>query len=175
MEAKLCFIGQGLMENHSGLIVDTRLTRVSGHAERLAALDTVGYVANRLCAITLAVDRGDDAADFVEELRGMNVRPQVAQNISGRRSAIDRRTRRHLGYAKSQRMRKRIEEAFGWIKTIAGLRKTKLRGLANVARNRAAIYRSQRLISGRGWSANLVKRGAQRRHLVGLSGRPRRC
>jgi hypothetical protein len=113
MEAKLCFIGQGLMENRSGLIVDTRLTRVSGHAERLAALDMVGHLANRPCAITLAADRGDDAADFVEELRGMNVRPHVAQNISRRRSAIDRRTTRHLGYAKSQRMRKRIGKAFG--------------------------------------------------------------
>lgn len=125
MEAKLCFIGQGLMENRSGLIIAARLTRVSGHAERLAALDMVGHVANRPCVITLAADRGYDAADFVKELRGRNVRPQAAQNISGRRSAIDRRTTRHPGYAKSQRMRKRIDEAFGWIKTVAGLRKTK--------------------------------------------------
>lgn len=132
MEARLCFIGHGLMENRSGLIVDARLTRVSGHAERLAALDMVQRVADRPCAVTLAADRGYDTADFVEELRGMNVRPHVAQNISGRRSAIDGRTTRHPGYAKSQRVRKRIEEAFGWIKTIAGLRQTKLRGLAKV-------------------------------------------
>ena len=84
------------------------------------------------CAITLGADRGYDAADFVEELRTLKVRPHVAQNVSGRRSAIDRRTTRHAGYAASQRIRKRIEEAFGWIKTIAGLRKTKLRGLAKV-------------------------------------------
>jgi transposase len=132
MEARLCFIGHGLMENCSGLIVDARLTRVSGHAERLAALDMVQHVADRPCAVTLGADRGYDAADFVEELRGINVRPHVAQNSSGRRSAIDKRTTRHSGYAKSQRIRKRIEEAFGWIKTVAGLRQTKLRGLPKV-------------------------------------------
>jgi transposase len=132
MEAKLCFIGHGLMENRSGLIVDARLTRVSGHAERLAALEMVQNVADHPCAITLGADRGYDAADFVEELRTLNVRPHVAQNTSGRRSAIDKRTTRHPGYGKSQRVRKRIEEAFGWIKTVAGLRKTKLRGLAKV-------------------------------------------
>jgi len=132
MEARLCFIGHGLMENRSGLIVDARLTRVSGHAERLAALDMVQHVADRPCAVTLGADRGYDAADFVEELRGINVRPHVAQNSSGRRSAIDRRTTRHPGYAESQRIRKRIEEAFGWIKGVGGLRQTKLRGLAKV-------------------------------------------
>ena len=122
MEAKLCFIGHGLMEN------DARLTRVSGHAERLAAIDMVQHWADRPRAITLGADKGYDAADFVEELRGMNVRPHVAQNTSGRRSAIDKRTTRHPGYAKSQRIRKRIEEAFGWIKGVGGLRQTKLRG-----------------------------------------------
>jgi len=132
MEAKLCFIGHGLMENRSGLIVDARLTRVSGHAERLAALEMIEPFADRPGAITLGTDRGYDAADFVEELRTLNVRPHVARNTSGRRSAIDGRTTRHAGYAASQRIRKRIEEAFGWIKTVAGLRKTKLRGLANV-------------------------------------------
>jgi transposase len=132
MEAKLCFIGHGLMENRSGLIVGARLTRVSGHAERLAALDMIQGVADRPVAITLGADKGYDAADFVEELRAMNVRPHVAQNTSGRRSAIDKRTTRHPGYAASQRIRKRIEEAFGWTKMIAGMRKTKLRGLSKV-------------------------------------------
>ena len=132
MEAKLCFIGHGLMENRSGLIVDARLTRVSGHAERLAALDMIERFADRPRAVTLGADKGYDAADFVEELRTINVRPHVARNTSGRRSAIDRRTTRHPGYAASQRVRKRIEEAFGWIKTVAGLRKTKLRGLPKV-------------------------------------------
>ncbi|MBO0719077.1 MAG: IS5 family transposase [Rhizobiales bacterium] len=132
MEAILCFIGHGLMENRSGLLIDSRLTRVSGHAERLAALDMVQHRADRPRAVTLGADRAYDAGDFIEELRTMNVRPHVAQNTSGRRSAIDRRTTRHPGYAASQRIRKRIEEAFGWIKSVAGLRQTKLRGLAKV-------------------------------------------
>ncbi len=129
MEAKLCFIGHGLMENRSGLIVDTRLTRVSGHAERLAALEMIEPLAERSRAITLGADRGYDAADFVEELRTLNVRPHVAQNTSRRRSAIDGRTTRHRGYTTSQRIRKRVEEAFGWIKTVAGMRRITLRGL----------------------------------------------
>jgi transposase len=132
MEARLCFIGHGLMENRSGLIVGTRLTRVSGHAERLAALDLIAPHGDRPRAVTLGADKGYDAKDFVMELRELNVRPHVAQNSSGRRSAIDRRTTRHPGYAASQRLRKRIEEAFGWIKTVAGLRKTRFRGLARV-------------------------------------------
>src|SRR3981189_1821253 len=132
MEAKLCFISHGLMENRSGLIVDARLTCVSGHAERLAALDMIERFAARPRAVTIGADKGYDAADFVEELRTINVRPHVARNTSGRRSAIDRRTTRHPGYAASQRTRKRIEEAFGWIKVVAGLRKTKLRGLPKV-------------------------------------------
>ena len=132
MEARLCFLGHGLMENRSGLIVDARLTRVSGHAERLAALEMIEPHADRPGAITLGADRGYDAADFVEELRQLNVRPHVARNTNGRRSAIDGRTTRHASYAARQRIRKRIEEAFGWIKTVAGLRKTRLRGRAKV-------------------------------------------
>jgi transposase len=133
MEARLCYIGHGQMENRSGLLVDARLTLVSGHAERLAALDMIEPVAERPAAVTLGADKGHDAADFVEELRTLNVRPLVAQNTSGRRSAIDRRTTRHPGYAASQRIRKRIEEAFGCIKTVVGLRQTKLRGRAKLA------------------------------------------
>ncbi len=128
MEAKLCYIGHGLMENRSGLIVDTRLTLVSGHAERLAALEMIAPHADRPRAITLGADKGYDTADFVEELRTMNVRPHVARK--SRHSAIDGRTIRHAGYAASQRIRKRIEEAFGWIKTVAGLRKTRFIGRA---------------------------------------------
>jgi transposase len=132
MEARLCFIGHGLMENRSGLIVGTRLTRVSGHAERLAALDLIAPHGDRARAVTLGADKGYDAKDFVMELRERNVRPHVARNSSGRRSAIDRRTTRHSGYGASQRIRKRIEEAFGWLKTVAGLRKTRFCGLARV-------------------------------------------
>jgi IS5 family transposase len=132
MEAKLCFIGHGLMENRSGLIVDARLTRVSGHAERLAALEMIEAVAGRPRAVTLGADKGYDAAEFVEDLRALNVRPHVAQNTSRRRSAIDRRTTRHPGYVVSQCIRKRIEEAFGWMKTVGGLAQVKLRGLPKV-------------------------------------------
>jgi Transposase domain (DUF772)/Transposase DDE domain len=132
MEAKLCFIGHALMENRHGIFVDTRLTRVSGHAERLAGLDMIAPRADRPHAITLGGDKNFDTKDFVMELREINVTPHVAQNTS-RASAIDGRTTRHPGYAISQRVRKRIEEGFGWMKTVAGLRKTKYRGLEKVA------------------------------------------
>jgi transposase len=131
-EAKLCFIGHGLMENRSGLLVDACLSEADGHAERVAARHMIEPRADRPRPITLGGDKNFDTADFVNELRSMNVRPHVAQNTSGRRSAIDRRTTRHHGYAVSQRMRKRIEEAFGWIKTVAGQGKTKFRGVDRV-------------------------------------------
>ena len=132
MEARLCFIGHALMENRHGLFVDTRLTRVSGHAERLAALDMIAPHADRPNAITLGGDKGYDAADFVTELREINVTPHIARNTS-RRSAIDGRTSRHPGYAASLRIRKRIEEGFGWMETVADLHKTKYRGIEKVA------------------------------------------
>jgi len=88
--------------------------------------------ADRPQAITLGADKGYDAEDFVNELRSMKVTPHVTQNTSGRRSAIDGRTTRHGGYAVSLRIRKRIEESFGWIKTVAGQRKTRFRGIDRV-------------------------------------------
>jgi transposase len=127
-ETKLCFIGHGLMENRHGLLVDACLTLADGHAERVAALHMIEPRADRPTAITLGADKAYDAEDFVNELRSMNVTPHVAQNTSGRSSAIDGRTTRHSGYAVSQRIRKRIEEAFGWIKTIAGQEKSRFRG-----------------------------------------------
>ena len=84
--------------------------------------------ADRAQAITVGADKAYDAEDFVNELRSMNATPHVAQNTNGRSSAIDGRTTRHAGYAVSQRIRKRIEEAFGWMKTIGGQEKTKFRG-----------------------------------------------
>ena len=130
-EAKLCFLGHALMENRSGLLVGTCLTRADGHGERVAALALIEPHADRPHAITLGADKAFDAEDFVNELRTMKVTPHVAQNTA-RRSAIDRRTTRHPGYAASQRIRKRIEEAFGWIKTVAGQAKTRFRGLERV-------------------------------------------
>ena len=125
-------MGHALMENRNGLIVDALATRASGHAERLAALHLVEPHADRPQKVTLGGDKGFDTRDFVAELREINVTPHLAQNTSGRRSAIDGRTTRHPGYAVSQRIRKRIEEAFGWAKTVAGLRKARHRGLAKV-------------------------------------------
>jgi transposase len=132
-EARLCFIGHGLMENRSGLLVDACLTQADGHAERTAALAMVEPYADRPRRITLGGDKHYDAEDFVNELRAMNVTPHVAQNTSGRRSAIDGRTTRHPGYQASQCIRKRIEEAFGWIKTIAGQEKSRFRGVERVS------------------------------------------
>lgn len=129
--AKLAFMGHVLMENRSALVVDARLTHATGTAEREAALDMVGHLSGRH-RITLGCDKGYDAASFVAALRGLKVTPHVAQNISGRRSAIDGRTTRHAGYRASQIIRKRIEEIFGWGKTVAPMRKTRHRGLERV-------------------------------------------
>ena len=131
-EAKLAFMGHALMENRNGLIVGAVATRASGHAERLAALHLMEPHAERPQKVTLAGDKGFDTQDFVAKLREINVTPHVAQNTNGRRSAIDGRTTRHPGYAVSLRIRKRIEEAFGWAKTVAGLRKARHRGLPKI-------------------------------------------
>ena len=131
-EAKLCFIGHGLMENRSGLLVDACLTPADGHAERVAALHMIEPRAERPRAVTLGADKGYDAEDFVNELRAMNVTPHVAQNTSGRRSRIDGRTTRHEGYEQSQKKRKLVEQIFGWLKTTAGIRKTRHRGREKV-------------------------------------------
>lgn len=132
--ARLCYMGHVLMENRNGLAVDTVTTRVSGHAERLAALEMLDDVVDPGGGrqITLGADKGYDTRDFVAELRERGATPHVAQNQSGRRSAIDGRTTRHPGYAVSLRIRKRIEEVFGWVKSSAGQGKTRFRGLPRV-------------------------------------------
>ncbi len=131
-EAKLSFMGHALMENRNGLIVDGCVTEANGQAERTAALAMIEKRADRSGRITLGADKGYDAEDFVNELRSMNVTPHVAQNTAGRRSAIDERTTRHSGYAVSQRIRKRIEEGFGWGKEIGPLRRIRVRGRERV-------------------------------------------
>jgi transposase len=131
-EAKLCFMGHALMENRNGLIVGAVATRASGHAERLAAQYLIEPHAERPQRITVGADKGFDTQDFIAEMREINVTPHVAQNETGRRSAIDARTTRHAGYAVSLRIRKRVEEAFGWAKTVAGLRKARHRGLPKI-------------------------------------------
>ena len=130
-EARLSFMGHLLMENRSGLVVGTRLTQASGVAERAAALALTEAVPGRH-RITVGADRAYDTRDFVAGLRALNATPHVAQNTAGRASRIDRRTVRHPGYLASQRVRKRIEEAFAWVKTIALQAKTRFRGTARV-------------------------------------------
>jgi hypothetical protein len=127
-EAKLSFMGHALMENRSGLIVAATLTKATGTAEREAAEAMIVRHSPGARRITLGADKGYDAAAFITDLRRLNVTPHIAQNISGRRSAIDSRTTRHDGYVVSQQKRKRIEESFGWGKTIGGLARPMLRG-----------------------------------------------
>jgi transposase len=126
-EAKLCYMGHVLMENRHGLVVATRVTKAAGRSEREAAAKMIENIPG-LRRVTVGADKGYDTEDFVAALRILNATPHVAQNDTNRRSAIDSRTTRHAGYEMSQRARKRIEETFGWIKTIGTLRKTRYRG-----------------------------------------------
>jgi len=129
--ARLSFAGHALMENRHGLVVDAMLTEANGTAERDAALTMLGRQPGR--RVTLGADKAYDVRDFVDRARAIGVTPHVAQNVARRGgSAIDERTTRHEGYAVSQVIRKRIEEVFGWGKTVGPLRKTKLRGIARV-------------------------------------------
>jgi transposase len=130
-EAKLSYSGHVLMENRNGLAVDAAVLQATGTAERDAALAMAAELPGD-GRITLGGDKNYDTAAFVEELRSLNVTPHVAQNNKGRRSAIDQRTTRHPGYLISQQKRKRVEEIFGWLKTVGGLRKLRHRGLDRV-------------------------------------------
>jgi transposase len=130
-EAKLSFMGHVLMENRHGLVVDVELTRATGRAEREAALRMLDRQERRRQRITLGADKGYDSREFVAALRLRKITPHVAQNQSGRRSAIDGRTTASWGgYRLSQRVRKRVEEIFGWMKTVGGGRKLRFIGLA---------------------------------------------
>ena len=132
-EAKLSYQGQVLMENRNGLVTATRLTPATGTAEREAAVDMAQQIGGREGhRATVGADKAYDTQDFVQQLRDLNITPHVAQNSQNRSSAIDGRTTRHAGYALSQRKRKRVEEIFGWIKTVGLMRKTRHRGLARV-------------------------------------------
>jgi transposase len=146
-EAKLCYLGHVLMENRHGLVVDTHVTHATGTAEREAALAMAEAMPGQQ-RVTLGADKNDDTRDFVRELRELRVTPHVAQNTSGRSSAIDGRTTHHPGYAVSQRKRKCVEEIFGWMKTVGLLRKTRHRGLARVGwmfTFAAAVYNMVRM------------------------------
>jgi len=131
-ESKLAYSGNVLIENRNGLVVDTELVICNGSAERDAALKMAGRVAGD-GRVTVGADKGYDTRGFVQEMRFRNVTPHVAQNINRPGgSAIDGRTIRHAGYQVSQRTRKRIEEVFGWLKTVGMLRKTRHCGVFKV-------------------------------------------
>ena len=125
-EAKLCFSGHVLMENRNGLVVDVMVTQATGRAEREAALEMLERVPGTR-RITVGADKNYDTFDFVAECREMNVTPHVACRLF---SNLDRRITRHPGYGLSQRVRKRVEEIFGWIKTVGGGRKLRYLGVA---------------------------------------------
>lgn len=137
-EAKLCVSGHVLMENRQGLCVDLQIAPATGTAERDTALAMLRCQVRRgLRPRTLGADKGYHCRDFVGRLRRRRIRPHIAQ-VTGRHTpGLDARTTRHVGYALSQRIRKRVEEIFGWLKTIGGLRKTRFRG---VARTQHAAY-----------------------------------
>ena len=129
--ATLCFMGHTLMENRNGLVVQADLTHADGHGERKAALEMINrHSPGSTRRLTLAADKGYDSRDFVADLRRMVVTPHIAQK--SRHSAIDGRTTQHPGYALSQRHRKKIEEPFGWAKTVGGMAQTVHRGLDRV-------------------------------------------
>jgi transposase len=131
-EARLGYLGHALMEHRHGLVVDGLVSRATGEAERLAAEAMLLLWPNRRRRTTLGADKGYDAAEFVATCKAARVAPHIARNQSGRRSNIDDALAATDGYAMSQRVRKRIEEVFAWVKTVAGWRKTRHRGLARV-------------------------------------------
>jgi transposase len=131
-EAKLNYLGHVLMENRNGLAVQTELTPATGTAEREAAVAMIAAQAPQ-GGVTLGGDKNYDTQGCVADLRAAGVTPHVAQNSTRRGgSALDGRSTRHLGYDLSQRLRKRVEEIFGWLKTVGGMRKTRFRGTARV-------------------------------------------
>ena len=146
-EAKMSYLGHALMENRHGLLVDTMVTLADGTAERDAAVLMASQISG-VKQVTLGGDKNYDTEELVRDLREMKVTPHVAQNNTNRRSAINGRTTQHAGYAISQKKRKRIEESFGWMKTIGMLKKVKLRGLEKVSwlfTFVAAVYNLYRL------------------------------
>jgi transposase len=128
-EAKLCHTGHALMENRSGLVVNARVTQATGTCEREAATEMLAESVDRVRA-TVGADKGYDCKQFVKDCRSREITPHVAQK---QRSAVDGRTTRHPGYTVSLRVRKRVEEVFAWVKTIACVRKVRYRGVAKVS------------------------------------------
>jgi transposase len=130
-ESKLSYLGHLMMENRNGLVVSSCVSQSTGTAEREAAVVMLGDIKKK-GRITLGGDKGYDTKEFIETMRQLEVTPHVAQNLTNRSSAIDARTTRHPGYTISQRKRKRVEEVFGWMKTVGLMRKTRHRGVEKV-------------------------------------------
>jgi IS5 family transposase len=129
-EAKLAYSAHALMENRNGLLVGLQVDVADGYAERRSALELLDEHLPGERRITVGADKAYDTSDFIADLRERNATPHVAQQITKYRgSKIDKRTTRHDGYEISQRIRKRVEEAFGWLKTVGNFRKTRYRGL----------------------------------------------
>jgi transposase len=127
-EARLSYSANALMENRNGLLVDLLVEPADGYAERRAAISMLKTLGTKK-RVTLGADKGYDVKSFIQGCRELGVTPHVAQTSDyHRRSAVDRRTVRHTGYVVSQRIRKRIEEIFGWMKTVGGFRRTRYRG-----------------------------------------------
>lgn len=155
-KSRLCFMGHALMENRHGLVVDVETTHATGTAEREAAKTMVERTVKKAGA-TLGADKGYDVAAFVEAMREAKVTPHVAQKAKG--SAIDGRTTRHAGYKTSLKIRKRIEEVFGWSKTVGGLDKARFVGLAKVKAQTIftfAAYNLTRMATLFGWRLSCV-------------------
>lgn len=150
-KSRLCHMGHILMDNRHGLVVDVEITHASGTAEREAALKMLARQ-KRKARLTVGADKGYDCRAFVQGCRQLGITPHVA--AKAKHSAIDGRTRRHKGYPVSLKVRKRIEEAFGWVKTVGGLAKTKLIGHAKLAGQALmgfAAYNLVRMGSIGGW------------------------
>ncbi len=116
------------MENRNGLLVDLRVEEANGYAERDTALAMLADNVRRSGGTTVGADKAYDSKVFVDVCRSLGVTPHVACNNTGRSSAIDERTTRHAGYGISERLRKRVEEIFGWMKTIGNFRRTRFKG-----------------------------------------------
>ena len=156
-KSRLCHMGHILMDNRHGLVVDVEITHASGTAERQAALKMLERQ-KRKARLTVGADKGYDCRAFVQGCRQLGITPHVA--AKAKHSAIDGRTQRHEGYKVSLKVRKRIEEAFGWIKTVGGLAKTKLIGHAKLAGQALMCFAAYNLVRmgsiGGWWDAHHV-------------------
>ena len=175
-EAKLSYMGHALMENRNGLVVDGLASRATGSAECLAGEVMLIRRDGAERAVTVGADKAYDTADFVETCTAFRVAPHVARNTSGRRSNIEDEVAASAPYRTSQVHRKRIEEVFAWVKTVAGLSKTRHRGLARVdwqftlALAAYDLIRLRKLLGGSGMSVET--RGSSDWHAADHGDRP---